>query len=144
MTPLKYQYDYIYVHDTNPDSLSQLMSPRETTYTLRGKDILKVPKVNTARFKLNSWRYQAHKLWNSLPDVLRASSDFKTFRKLLANESLLYYLRIVLSIDFVNNFWWYFMCDNLILILIVNSFYTVLFSFISYSTYFICSGIPVN
>ena len=73
---------------TNPESLNELISLRETTYAFRGKDILKVPKVNTTRFALNSWRYQAPKIWNNLPDVVRASSDFKTFKKLLENESL--------------------------------------------------------
>ena len=74
---------YILVnHDTNPQNLIELISQRE-------KDILTMPKVNTTRFGLKSWRYQAPKLWNSLPDFVRASTDFKTFRKLLANETLL-------------------------------------------------------
>jgi len=41
-------------HDTNPESLSELISPRETKYALREKDILIMPKVNTTRFGLNS------------------------------------------------------------------------------------------
>ena len=73
---------------TNPESLNELISLRETTYAFRGKDILKVPKVNTTRFALSCWRYQAPKIWNNLPDVVRGSSDFKTFKKLLENESL--------------------------------------------------------
>ena len=60
---------------TNPERLNELIS-------------LRVPKVNITCFGLNSWRYQAPKTWNSLPDVIRASSDFKTFKKLLENESL--------------------------------------------------------
>ena len=50
---------------------------------MRGKDILKVPKDNTTRFGLNSWGYHAPKIWNNLPDVVRASSDFKTLKRLL-------------------------------------------------------------
>ena len=73
---------------TNPESLNELISLRETTYASRGKDILKVPKVNTTRFGLNSSLYQAPKIWNNFLDVVRASSDFKTFKKLLENESL--------------------------------------------------------
>ena len=93
--------------ETNPQSVNDLLSSRETTSAFRGKNFLKVPKVNTSRFGLNSWRYETceePKFWNNLPDVLRASFDFKTFRKVLANESLFYYLRIVLFIDFVNSF----------------------------------------
>ena len=73
---------------TNPESLNELISLRETTYAFRGKDILKVQKVNTIRFALSSRRYQAPKIWNNLRDVVRASSNFKTFKKLLENESL--------------------------------------------------------
>ena len=73
----------------NPESLNEQILLQQTTYALRGKDILKVPKVNTTRFGLNSWRYQAPKIWNNLPDVLRASLDSKTLKKLLESESLL-------------------------------------------------------
>ena len=87
---------------TNPESLNELISLRETTYALRGKDISKVQKVNTTRFGLNSRRYQAPKIWNNLllPDVVRASSDFKTFKKLLENESLFQYRRIAFFYQF--------------------------------------------
>ena len=34
----------------NPQSLIELISQRDTTYALRGKDILTMPKVNTTRF----------------------------------------------------------------------------------------------
>ena len=69
--------------------VKQTKRPRETTYALRGNDTLTMPNVNTTRFGMKSWRYQAPKLWNGLPDVLRASSDFKILRELLENESIL-------------------------------------------------------
>ena len=83
-------------NNTNPESLSELLSLREKTYAMRGKDILKVPKDNTTRFGLNSWRYQAPKIWNNLPDVVRASFEFKTFKRLwhtceLAGEVLYFF-----------------------------------------------------
>ena len=37
-------------HDMNPQSLIELISRRDTTYVLRGKDILTMPKVDTTRF----------------------------------------------------------------------------------------------
>ena len=72
-------------NNKNAESLNELISLRETTYALRGNDILKVPKDNTTRFGLNSWRYHAPRICNNLPDVVRASSDFKTFNRLLEN-----------------------------------------------------------
>ena len=44
-------------HDRNLESLSELISPRETTCALRGNDILTMPKVNTTRVGLKSWCY---------------------------------------------------------------------------------------
>ena len=44
--------------ETNPQSLNDLLSSRETTSAFRGKNVLKVPKVNTSRFGLHSWRYE--------------------------------------------------------------------------------------
>ena len=41
-------------HETNPESLIELISQRETSYALRGKEILTMPKVNTTRFGLKS------------------------------------------------------------------------------------------
>ena len=48
------------------------------------RTFLKVPKVNTTRFGLNSWRYQAPKIWRSLPNVARASVGGRKRRKLKA------------------------------------------------------------
>ena len=81
--------------------------------------ILTMPKVNPTRYGLKSWRYQAPKLWNCLPDVARASSDFKTFWKLLANESILR------------------LCSINEMLFILNI--TILVTFIAYSILFIYS-----
>ena len=81
MSEIPYSVFKLVNNNTNPESLNELLSLREKTYAMRGKDILKVPKDNTTRFGLNSWRYHAPKIWNNLPDVLRASSDFKTLKR---------------------------------------------------------------
>ena len=101
MSEILYSVFKLVNNNTNPESLNELISLREKTYAMRGKDILKVPKDNTTRFGLNSWRYHAPKIWNNLPDVVRASSGFK---RLLENESLIQYRRIVFLINFVNKF----------------------------------------
>ena len=83
MSEIPYSVFKLVNNNTNPESLNELLSLREKTYAMRGKDILKVPKDNTTRFGLNSWRYHAPKIWNNLADVVRASSDFKTLKRLL-------------------------------------------------------------
>ena len=37
-------------HDTNPESLIELISQRKTTYALRGRDILTMPNVRRPNF----------------------------------------------------------------------------------------------
>ena len=39
--------------------------------TLRGNNMLSVPKVNTTKYGLNSFKYFAVKQWNSIPNELR-------------------------------------------------------------------------
>ena len=46
----------------SPDSLKDLVELWQRGYSMRVKDILKLPKVNTAMYWLKSWRYQAVKL----------------------------------------------------------------------------------
>ena len=80
-------------HETNPECLNELISSRETTYTLRGKD---------------------------------SSNYFYSIYESSFNRLCEYFLIVLLS-------------------LIVNSFCTVSYLFfVTYSTYFICSGIPEN
>jgi len=53
-------------HDHAPKSIKKLLDFRNTTYDLKGTDILKLLKVNTTTYGLKSWCYLAPKLWNSL------------------------------------------------------------------------------
>ena len=62
-----------------PESLKELLNLRQSKYSLRGKYILQIPKVNTTTYGLKSWRYQAVKLWNSLPDTVRAAENYRMF-----------------------------------------------------------------
>ena len=38
-----------------------------------------MPKVNTSTYGLKSWRHQAAKLWNSLPDTARTAENYEMF-----------------------------------------------------------------
>ena len=66
-------------HSNYPVSLKELLNLRQTKYSLRGKYILQIPKANTTTYGLKSWRYQAAKLWNSLPDTVRAAENYGMF-----------------------------------------------------------------
>jgi hypothetical protein len=66
-------------HSNYPASLKELLNLRQSKYSLRGKHILQIPKVNTTTYGLKSWRYQAAKLWNSLLDTARATENYEMF-----------------------------------------------------------------
>ena len=66
-----------------PSTLKDLLLQRSTTYNLRGKDILTLPKVNSTKQGLRSWRYLAPKIWNSLPDALKHENKLGSFKRRL-------------------------------------------------------------
>ena len=76
------------LHGSCPVSIRDLIQCRISAYNLRGKDILKLPKVNTTKYGLKSWRYYGPKLWNSLPDSVKSLTTYAAFRKALVNIEL--------------------------------------------------------
>ena len=49
-----------------PTSISELLTARN--YNLRGDAILKLPKVNSTKYEIKSWRYQAARLWKTFSE----------------------------------------------------------------------------
>ena len=69
-----------------PCYLKQLIKLRSTAYSLRGTNILSLPKPSTTTYGLNSFSYSSVKYWNSLPDHFRKTVDYSEFkRKLLVH-----------------------------------------------------------
>ena len=60
-------------------SLKELLNLKQSKYSLRRKYALQMPKVNTTTYGLKSWRYQAGKLWSSLPDTARTADSYEMF-----------------------------------------------------------------
>ena len=70
-----------------PCYLKQLIKLRSTAYSLRGTNILSLPKPSTTTYGLNSFSYSSVKYWNSLPDHFRKTVDYSEFkRKLLVHS----------------------------------------------------------
>ena len=65
---------------TYPGYLKELFSLRNSSYSLRGKNILSLPIPRTTNYGLECIRYQAAKIWNSLPDSMRTITSFKEFK----------------------------------------------------------------
>ena len=71
------------LHEHTPDSISELIRLRNSAYNLRGKDMLKLPKVNTTKYELKSWKYYGPKLWNNLSDEIKSSTSYAAFKRML-------------------------------------------------------------
>ena len=66
---------------TYPGYLKELFVFRNSSYSLRGKNILTLPIPRTTNYGLECIRYQDAKIWNSLPDSMRIMTSFKDFKK---------------------------------------------------------------
>ena len=64
-----------------PLSISELLTARNSNYNLRGDAILKLPKVNSTKYGIKSWRYQAARLWNTIPNYLRNIDTYHSFKR---------------------------------------------------------------
>ena len=50
-------------------------------YNLRGDAILKLPKVNSTKYGIKSWRYQAARQRNTIPNNLRNINSYRSFKR---------------------------------------------------------------
>ena len=69
-----------------PTSISESLTARNSN--LRGDAILKLPKVNSTKDWINSWRYQAARLWNTIPKNLRNIDSYRSFKRGLKELNL--------------------------------------------------------
>ena len=65
-------------HGHSPDSICEFIQLGNSAYNLRGKDMLKLPKVNTTKYGIKSWKYYGPKLWNI--DILGPRLPTHTWR----------------------------------------------------------------
>ena len=80
---LKVVFKSLFV-STYPRYLKELFVFRHSSHSLRGHNILNLPKPRlTTNYGLESIRYQAAKIWNSLPDRSRLITVFKDFKTVI-------------------------------------------------------------
>ena len=59
-----------------PRAIKNLINVRSFKYNLRRREyVLSLPKVNTTKYGLKSWRYFAAKKWNELSNDIRIKED---------------------------------------------------------------------
>ena len=61
-------------------------------YNLRGDYILSLPKPKSTTCGLNSVRYIGPKLWNSIPNMFRNMTNFKSFKRSISQVYLVQFL----------------------------------------------------
>ena len=58
-----------------PEYLHNLLSYKPSTYNSRRENQAIIPQVNTTRYGIKSFRYEATRIWNSLPNDIRQADS---------------------------------------------------------------------
>ena len=74
---------YKIVHDIAPDYVKDLINIKTSHYNFRNENQARLPPVKSTRYGLRSFRYEAARFWNCLPNDLRLAESFSQFRRLL-------------------------------------------------------------
>ena len=63
--------------------LHDLISLKPSTCDFRSEKQAQLPRVNSTRYGLRSFRYEAVRIWNSLPNEFRLADSYPQFRRML-------------------------------------------------------------
>ena len=74
-------------HGLAPSYINELLIERNSSYNLRGKHSLSIPRVQSTKYGLHSFRYSASKYWNMLPEVLRSAQSLHVFKSKIKSIS---------------------------------------------------------
>ena len=71
------------INNIAPPYIRNLVNVKQSTYSPRYENILHVPSVRTKTYGQKSFRFEAAKVWNGLPNNLRKVSNFREFERLI-------------------------------------------------------------
>ncbi len=75
---------YKTLHNLNPKYMQSLIEVKtDTNYDFRSSTILKQPAFNGITYGLNSYRYKAPKIWNSLPNNIKNAVSLVQFKNMI-------------------------------------------------------------
>ena len=57
------------VNERSPEYIQNLVSIKDSTYTFRNERTAEIPRGKTTRYGLKSFRFEAARIWNSLPKL---------------------------------------------------------------------------
>ena len=68
----------------SPSYISDLVKIKSSVYDSRGEKKADVPRINTTRYGLRSFRSEAARVWNSLPnELVRLVESYPQFRRMV-------------------------------------------------------------
>ena len=74
---------YKCIYNLSPDYIRDLVELKQSSYNFRYENTAKVPKVRTTAYGKKSFRFEAARVWNSLPNEMRTAENFPEFRRMV-------------------------------------------------------------
>ena len=74
---------YKIINDIAPDFIKDLINIKKSIYNFRRENQASLPAVKSTGYGLMSFRYEAIRIWNYLPNYLRLIESFPQFKRLL-------------------------------------------------------------
>ena len=74
---------YKIVNDLSPQYISDLVNSKVSPYDFRGEKKADIPRVKSTRYGLRSFRSEAPRIWNRLPNNLHDAESYPQFRRLI-------------------------------------------------------------
>ena len=66
-----------------PEYIRDLVKLKNNKYNFRYENMLQLPTVRTSRYGKNSFRFEAARVWHSLPNEIRCANNFEEFKRLV-------------------------------------------------------------
>ena len=67
----------------SPEYIQDLVSIKYSTYNYRNERTAEISKMKTIGYGIKSFRFEAARIWNSLPNEIRLAETYPHFRRLI-------------------------------------------------------------
>ena len=74
---------YKCIYNLSPEYIGDLVELKQSVYNFRYENTARVPTVKTTAYGKRSFRFEAARVWNSIPNEMRTANSFPDFRRLV-------------------------------------------------------------
>ena len=71
------------INKMSPEYINDLVEIKTSTYNFRAEKQIEISRVNKTRYGLRSFRSEAARVWNRLPNELQVAESYPQFRRLI-------------------------------------------------------------